>query len=91
MNILKKKILIVDDNKFLRDALKSQIQIILTEKKLFNIFELIEGYDGVDILYQIILDRSQNNLIKCVITDENMEYFNGSEAVKLIRQLGKKK
>ena len=41
----------------------------------------------MDILYNLIYDQSQNNLIKCVITDENMEYMNGSDAIKIIRKL----
>ena len=31
------------------------------------------------------------DLIKCIITDENMEYFNGSDAIKFIRKLEKVK
>jgi len=31
------------------------------------------------------------NKIKCILTDENMEYINGSEAVQILRNLEKKK
>ncbi len=52
-------------------------------------YEIIEGKDGFDILNNIINDQYNNNLIKCVITHENMEYINGSEAIEIIRNLEK--
>ena len=43
----------------------------------------------MEILNKIIIDQSQNNLIKCIITDENMEYLNGSDAIKILKKLEK--
>jgi len=85
--ITKYKILIVDDHKFLRESLKNIILKILKKRNILKYFQVIEGIDGVDILYHIINDQAQNNLIKCVITDENMEYINGSQAIKIIKEL----
>ena len=82
------KILIVDDHKVLRNTLKNLCEKLLMKYSKKN-YEFLEANDGVDIIYYLIYDQSQNNLIKCVITDENMEYFNGSEAIKIIRKLEK--
>ena len=35
----------------------------------------------------IIDDQVNGNMIKCVFTDENMEYISGSEAIKILRNL----
>lgn len=85
--IIKNKILIVDDHKFILDSLKNIIQISLKYLNLENNFEVIEGRDGVDLLSYVIYDQINDNLIKCVITDENMEYINGSEAIEILRKL----
>ena len=52
---------------------------------------MIEGYDGVDIIKFIIDDQMNNNKIKCVITDENMEFINGSVAIKILKDLEKER
>ena len=52
-------------------------------------YEVICGSDGIDLLQLIRDDQNNGNLIKCVITDENMEYLNGSEAIKIIREFEK--
>jgi len=78
VNIKKNKILIIDDHKIIRESLVVLIKKILKNLNKENIFEIIEGFDGVDILSSLIHDQSKENEIKCVITDENMEYINGS-------------
>jgi hypothetical protein len=50
---------------------------------------VICGSDGIDILNYIREDQTNGNLIKCIITDENMEYLNGSYAVKILREFEK--
>jgi len=52
----KKKILVVDDHKIVRDSILFLVRkcLMLSNKK--NEFEIIEGNDGVDILYNIIND-----------------------------------
>ena len=43
--------------------------------------------DGVDILKYIVEDQKDNNLIRCVFTDENMEYMDGSDSIQILRQM----
>lgn len=81
----KNKILIIDDNDFINDSVKQIMEKIIVEYKLD--LEVIQGSDGVDMLKLIIEDQKEGNLIKCVFTDEYMEYINGSEAIRIIRGL----
>ena len=50
-------------------------------------YDIIEGCDGIDILKHIIEDQKNRNLIKCIFTDECMEYMNGSQSIEIIRQM----
>ena len=79
------KILIIDDHKYIRDNLKNLISLICKEKKIY--IDILEGNDGIDMLSHLKKNQSSNNKIKCIITDENMEYLNGSEAIRIIRKL----
>ncbi len=81
-------ILIVDDNHIISDSLKRIIKNILDEENLF--IELIILQDGFDILKYFMGNEKKIEKIKCIFTDENMDYLNGSEAIKLIRILEKK-
>jgi CheY-like chemotaxis protein len=81
------KILLVDDNQYIRTSVKNLVKSVLSENKKY--YEYLEGSDGVEILNYIIQDQMENNMIKCIITDENMEYINGSEAIRIIRELQK--
>lgn len=49
--------------------------------------EIIHGNDDVDLLKEIVTDKRNDNQIKCVFIDENMEYMNGTAAAKLVRTL----
>jgi CheY-like chemotaxis protein len=82
----KNKILIADDQKFTRSALRFLVEKILKENKK-NDFEILECCDGIDILNEIIQDQSINNTIRCILTDENMEYLNGSNTVSILRDM----
>jgi len=45
------------------------------------------GSDGLDIIKTVLNhDKNYNSIIKCIFTDENMEYFMGSEAIKFVRR-----
>ena len=46
--------------------------------------------DGFDIIQLYLQDQIERN-IKLIITDENMDYFNGSEAIKFIKNFEKLK
>ena len=67
---------------------KSIVNSILKSNKLD--FDVIMCSDGVDIL-KLFLDDSLNYLIKCILTDENMEYLCGSEAVRILRLIEERK
>ena len=77
-------IVVVDDHKLVR---LNTINLIKTTLLGLNIndYSIIEGSDGIDLLN--IVRKDENGRIKCIFTDENMEYLNGSEAVKFIRKL----
>lgn len=75
----------MDDQKPIRDSLKNNLKtIFLTYKKDYD---LIDASDGIDTLKFIMEDQKNRNLIKCIFTDENMEYMNGSQSIKIIRQM----
>lgn len=79
------KILIVDDNEILLKMLNkmlTDLMLLIKEE-----FEIISANDGLDILNYVLEDQFNGNLIKCIITDENMEFINGSEAVSLLLKM----
>lgn len=80
--------MIVEDNQFINDSLKKLLEKVIKESG--KNFEVIQMTDGIDMVKQIIDDQSNGNLIKCILTDENMEYINGSEATRIIRALEKR-
>ena len=82
-------ILVIDDHKFVRNSIVNLIKNVLKVLQIKNA-EIIEGCDGIELLNIVMKDK--NNLIKYIFTDENMEFLNGSETVRIIRKLenGKK-
>lgn len=85
--ISKDYILIADDNHLINDVNKKIIETCL--KKLNADYEIILCSDGVDIIRNILNEKMKKS-IKCIITDENMEFLNGSEAIKFVRNLESK-
>lgn len=81
----KRKILICDDSKVILDSLYKLLLAIPTIKEKF---EILKGTDGISILNNV-LEYQSNNLLKLVISDENMELMNGSSALKLIKSMEK--
>ena len=77
------KILVVDDNKFVRENTVYLLKNALNQLKLDN-FLIVEGSDGIDILNFVRLDNHFK--IRYIFTDESMQFLDGSEAVKLIRK-----
>lgn len=79
-------IIILEDNHLIRKSLVNQIIKLPEFIKHENLF-LIEAADGVDLL-KIATDLQKTNYkIKCLITDENMEFMNGSDCIKIIRKM----
>jgi CheY-like chemotaxis protein len=63
---------------------KSVVNLFLQRSNFLENFEIIEGLDGIDILYLIKNDQTLLNSIFLIISDENMEYLCGSEAFKIL-------
>ena len=80
----KLKILVVDDHKYVRQNTVNLLKKALSELKIKNI-DVIEASDGIEMLNIIIRDK--NNKIKSIFIDENMEYMNGTEAVRILRKM----
>ena len=79
------KFLVVDDNQPIRFSLINLLkEIFFSYDKSFDI---IEAMDGIDILKIIMEDQKNGNLIKCIFTDESMEYLDGSQAIEMIRKM----
>ena len=83
------KIVVIDDHKFVRNSVVTLIKNVLNVLQINN-SQIIEGCDGIELLNIVMNDK--NNQIKYIFTDENMEFLNGSEAVRILRKLenGKK-
>jgi len=79
------KILLIEDQKYIRKSIVNLLTIILKKKNLK--WDILEGGDGLDLLNYIIEDNKYNNTVKLIITDENMEFINGTKAIELIRHL----
>lgn len=80
------KILIVDDAETIRKSLR---RVLNSDKELNKDFQIIEAKDGIEILSIVMKDQTEGNKIKIIITDENMEYMTGSNAISILRQLEK--
>lgn len=79
------KILVIEDNKLLRNSIDKKVKKALSNLKIDC--NVLSGEDGIDCLKHILDDQNEGNKIKLIISDENMEYMNGSEAVKIIKEL----
>ena len=78
------KIVVVDDQKIVRKNTVNVIKNVLLILKIYDI-EIIELSDGIELLNVIIKDK--NYQIIYIFTDENMEFLNGSETVRIIRKM----
>lgn len=80
-------IILADDNHLINSCNERIIKGIFKERELFN-YEIIKVSDGLDVI-KIFLNNENNDKIKLIITDENMDCFNGSEVIKFIRKVEK--
>lgn len=81
----------IDDNLHIRNSEKNLLNVFLKNWKKNNQnsklnFDIIDGGDGIDAL-KLAIDPILSSRIKGIFIDENMEYMNGSEAIKIIRKL----
>jgi len=83
-------IIIADDNEIINMSNKKIFETIIRENNLnFRIFICSDGLDIIKLVLQH--DKNYNSIIKCIFTDENMDYFCGSEAIRFVRKLEKVK
>lgn len=82
---IRHKILVIDDVPEIRKTLANLIIRILNRSNLNNI-DIIKGEDGIDMVKILIESQRDKSKILCVFIDENMNYMNGSEAIKIVRE-----
>ena len=82
---MKKIFIITDDLIEIRLEIKNILISIYNKKRDFNKYEFIECQDGIESLYTIY--KHSNNDIVCLITDEFMDFMNGTESVRIINDL----
>ena len=80
-----RKILIVDDEDIMNKSIKKILENIIKDKKLK--ISIIECHDGIDLIKEVIDDQENGNLIDLIITDENMQYINGTQALRILIDL----
>lgn len=78
------KVLLVDDSESIRNA---TLNLLKRSKEIFSNYQAVEGTDGIDALNFIMHDQIEGGRIKIIISDENMEFMNGSETFRIIRKL----
>ena len=78
-------IILADDNHLINTCNERIIEGIMSELNLFK-YEVIKVSDGLDVI-KIFLNNEVKDKIKLIITDENMDYFNGSEMIKFLRKV----
>ena len=82
-----RKFLVVDDVETINNSISHLLKKIIKEKNLK--YEVIQLNDGIDILNEVINDqkRGDKNMIDLIITDENMNFINGTDAISLLRKM----
>ena len=87
--VLKKKaILLVDDTSLIIASTERMINSVLASLDLLHEFEILKAFDGIDLLNFIIKDQKSHRIL-FTITDEQMEFLDGSDTVRLVRRLEK--
>jgi CheY-like chemotaxis protein len=78
-------ILIVDDVSEIRHAVRNIIQSIL--KNRIHDYKIVEAADGIEFLYNVYFMIYQEREIVFAITDQMMNFMNGSDAINIINRL----
>lgn len=79
-------ILVVDDDYLCRNNIKKLLHSILKELKMN--FGIVKCADGLDTLNIVIGDQSKNGgKLRLIISDENMNYLNGSDSFYILNRL----
>lgn len=75
-------IAIVDDSPQIRSTIRKLLYSLKG-----SILEMFEFEDGIDLLNYIKEDQTRGRNLKLILIDENMQYLNGSETIRIIRKL----
>lgn len=86
-NTEKSIIILIDDNEIINSSNRKILNYIINEYNLD--YDILLGADGLDMIKIALNLDKRYELIKCIFTDENMDYFNGSEAISFIRKYEK--
>ena len=79
------KILVVDDNFIIRNSICNLLKSIIEKSGIK--YNIIVSDDGIDTLMLVKQDQKENHKIKCIITDEFMDFMDGSTSIKIIKEL----
>ena len=80
---MRKKIMVIDDNKIILKSLYNLATKVIESENLN--FEVIKAYDGVDALALFKIDKYINQSISYVISDHNMTMLNGVDLMELLK------
>jgi CheY-like chemotaxis protein len=82
-------IIIVDDEVFTR---QSTVRILNTVSKTLNVkINIIEAEDGLELIYLIFKCVTQGVSISMILSDENMNFMNGSRSSEILKEILTKK
>jgi len=76
------KILVIEDNQMISKSIINNLKAITNGK-----YNILLGVDGIDTLKFVMDDQFEGNQIKLIITDENMQFMNGSESLRILKNL----
>lgn len=79
------RILVVDDEKLIRQSSLNILRKYLNKMKIE--YEIEECCDGIECIYKIYQGYSKGILYDFIITDETMNFFNGSYMARIIKNL----
>jgi CheY-like chemotaxis protein len=82
-NSIKKCVIICDDCKMIRQSQRKLLMTLLP----IDEFEIYECNDGIDLVKKAVDLNFLGVDILLILTDENMELMNGSEAVEILNNL----
>lgn len=83
-------ILLVDDEKFIRNSQSNQIKKFFKNKKNYEYY-ITECSDGVECLYKIYKGIQEGIKYDYVISDESMNFLRGTLMIKLLNSLMEEK
>lgn len=76
-------IVVVDDS----NEMKKSVINILNSDSRFDNFEILPASDGTELVYLVTQDQYNGNRIKLVLSDEEMNFLNGSDAIKILKNM----